>query len=209
MLTPQDITTKEFEKVAFGGYDKGAVEEFFARVGSDYQRLYKENTEYKGKLKVLADKIEEYRRTEDVMHQALLSAQKIAQDLEIEAKRKYDELIQEAEDTARRRIEALKLDVVDQEARLAKAQKETAEFTTAAGIMIDKLSVFLKNVNSLSFAQNAAQAVKKQEKANTISAAVQGTKPEKSAPEQISISGGDSEDEDVRPYISSAEFEAK
>ncbi|MDR3149828.1 MAG: DivIVA domain-containing protein [Oscillospiraceae bacterium] len=205
MLTPQEIAAKEFEKVAFGGYDKGAVDEFFARVSSDYQKLYKENTESKGKLKVLADKIEEYRSTEDVMHQALLSAQKVAQDLEAEAKRKYDELIEEAENTARRRIEALKIDIVDQESRLEKAQKETAEFTTAAGMMIEKLSAFLKNVNSLSFAQNAAQAVKKQEKAGTISAAVQSVQP---VQEQIPIAGDTAEDDDVKPYISSAEFEA-
>ncbi|MBQ1703720.1 MAG: DivIVA domain-containing protein, partial [Oscillospiraceae bacterium] len=61
MLTPQNIQEQEFNKAVFGGYDMGAVDDFLETVSADYTALYKENAVLKGKLKVLVDKVEEYR----------------------------------------------------------------------------------------------------------------------------------------------------
>ena len=75
MLTPQELTGKVFEKALFGGYDMGSVEEFIEAIAKDYTDLYKENAALKSKMKVLVDKVEEYRSTEDAMRMALLTAQ--------------------------------------------------------------------------------------------------------------------------------------
>ena len=61
MLTPQDIREKVFEKAVFGGYDMAAVDDFLEEVSNDYASLYKENTVLKSKIKVLVEKVEEYR----------------------------------------------------------------------------------------------------------------------------------------------------
>jgi cell division initiation protein len=151
MLTPQEVRDRQFNTVLFKGYDAGEVSEFLKAVSEDYSALYKDNQALKSKLKVLADKVEEYRTTEEPMHKALLAAQKIADDLEVSAKEKYDEIVEAAESAARERIESLKLDVRDQELRLDAAKKETAEFTFAAGQMVSKLDNFLKNINNLTF----------------------------------------------------------
>ncbi|MDR0858326.1 MAG: DivIVA domain-containing protein [Oscillospiraceae bacterium] len=151
MLTPQEVRDRQFNTVLFKGYDAGEVSEFLKAVAEDYSALYKDNQALKSKLKVLADKVEEYRTTEEPMHKALLAAQKIADDLTEKAQEKYEEIVEGAEAAARERIENLKIDVRDQELRLEAAKKETAEFTFAAGQMVAKLDSFLKNINNLTF----------------------------------------------------------
>ena len=61
MLTPQEIQDKKFEKARFGGYDMTQIDDFLDIVLADYTALYKENAVLKGKMRVLVDKIEEYR----------------------------------------------------------------------------------------------------------------------------------------------------
>ena len=65
MLTPQEVSEKVFPKSSgFGsGYAMGAVDEFLDALTEDYTALYKENVTLKAKLKILAEKVEEYRAT--------------------------------------------------------------------------------------------------------------------------------------------------
>ena len=63
MLTPQEVAQHAFSKASFGGYNMAMVDEFLDQVTTDYTTLYKENATLKAKMKVLADKVEEYRDT--------------------------------------------------------------------------------------------------------------------------------------------------
>ena len=76
MFTPQEVSEKVFPKASFGsgGYAMAAVDEFLDTLTEDYTALYKENVALKAKLKVLAEKVEEYRATEDAMRSTLLPA---------------------------------------------------------------------------------------------------------------------------------------
>ena len=47
MLTPQDITNREFDKAVFGGYDIAAVDKFLEEVFQDYSALYRDNATLK------------------------------------------------------------------------------------------------------------------------------------------------------------------
>ena len=78
MLTPQEVSTHAFTKAMMGGYNMAAVDEFLDELTDDYTALYKENTTLKAKLKVLVEKVEEYRATEDSMRATLLTAQRMA-----------------------------------------------------------------------------------------------------------------------------------
>lgn len=173
MLTPQEVKGKEFETSFIGGYDKASVDDFFRVVAEDYSSLYKENATLKTKMKALADKVEEYRSTEEAMHQALFAAQKVAQELTEDAKRKHDALIDEAERVAREHIEALKVDIRDQEFRLDTAKRETVEYTASAQHLLDKISSFLTNLNSLSFNAERVQEMQQQELVDSIAVSMQ------------------------------------
>ena len=79
-MTVQEIQEIGFEKAVFGGYDMKSVDTFLERVAEEFAAMQKENASLKAKMKVLVDKIEEYRGVEDGMRRTLMSAQSIAQD---------------------------------------------------------------------------------------------------------------------------------
>ena len=106
MLTPQEVSTHAFTKATLGGYNMAMVDEFLDELTDDYTALYKENAALKAKLKVLVEKVEEYRSTEDAMRATLLTAQKMADSIVHEAEAKRDEILAQAESGAREKIEA-------------------------------------------------------------------------------------------------------
>ena len=65
MLTPQEVSERAFQKASFGGYNMGRVDELPGVLTGDYCALYSENAVLKSKMKVLVDKVEEYRSTEE------------------------------------------------------------------------------------------------------------------------------------------------
>ena len=85
MLPPQEVSERAFQKATFNGYNMSQVDEFLDILTADYSALYSENAVLKSKMKVLADKVEEYRATEDAMRQAFMIAQRRADDLVREA----------------------------------------------------------------------------------------------------------------------------
>ena len=92
MLTPQEMQDKKFAKAVFGGYDMSEVDDFLDAVSADYEKLYKENAVLKGKLKVLAETVEEYRSVDDAMRQTLLNAQNMAAKVLEDAKKQSTEM---------------------------------------------------------------------------------------------------------------------
>ena len=96
MLTPQEVTNSVFEKALLGGYDTASVDKFMAQLTQDYSALYRENGILKAKMKVLVDKVEDYRSTEDSMRMALLQAEKTAKEIRNEADKQVEITVAEA-----------------------------------------------------------------------------------------------------------------
>ena len=88
MMTPQEVANCTFAKAVMGGYNMASVDDFLDKLTEDYSALYKENSTLKGKLKTLAEKLEEYRQVEDAMRSTLLAAQKMASSMVAEAEAK-------------------------------------------------------------------------------------------------------------------------
>lgn len=149
MLTPQDVKSKEFTKAVFGGYDMAAVDDFLEILAEDYSSLYKENAILKNKLKVLFEKVEEYRSTEDAMRMALLTAQKMSKEIVDEAESKSRDMVQEAETAARSKIEELRIEIRDEELRLEAAKKTTADFVSVSDEICKRHLDFLSNISNL------------------------------------------------------------
>ena len=127
MLTPQEVSEHAFTK-AFNGYNMTMVDEFLDVLTADYTTLYKENATLKAKMKVLVEKVEEYRSTEDAMRKALMTAQKMADDLVAEAEQKRNQLLQNAEADAKARVAELQQSIRDEQMRLMAAQQSTAAY---------------------------------------------------------------------------------
>ena len=110
MLTPQEVASRAFPKAVMGGYNMASVDEFLDELSDDYSALYKENAALKSKLKVLVEKVEDYRATEDSMRATLLTAQKMADSIVHEAEAKRDEILAQLEAVRRGEIEDWELE---------------------------------------------------------------------------------------------------
>ncbi|MCQ2452627.1 MAG: DivIVA domain-containing protein [Oscillospiraceae bacterium] len=149
MLTPQEIAEKEFVKAVFGGYDMAGVDEFLETLSADYAALYKENAILKSKIKVLVEKVEEYRSTEDAMRMALLTAQKMGDDMVKEAKEKSEAMLTNAQAESQEKISDMQLQIEKEEARLKVAKEATAAYTREALALTQKLEQFLTAIPGL------------------------------------------------------------
>lgn len=118
MMTPQEVASHSFAKATLGGYNLAQVDEFLDALTEDYAALYNENAILKNKLKVLSDTVEEYRATDNAMRKTLLAAQKMADDMVEDAKKKQAKLMGQAEQDAHKRVEELKKAVEAEEFRL-------------------------------------------------------------------------------------------
>lgn len=131
MYTPQEVQDKKFPKAVFGGYDMGEVDDFLDAVSADYAALYKENAVLKSKMKVLAEKVEEYRGVDAAMRHALIAAQKMANEMTEEAKLKSEEIRSKAQEDYENAITALRDNINNEERRLEMVKEEAQKFVEA------------------------------------------------------------------------------
>ena len=96
MFTPQQIDQISFGRATFGGYDMQQVDEFLEPLTEDYVTLYKENALLKSKMRVLVGKLEEYRKNEASMKDAVLNAQKTCDKMVAEAEAKCAKMLNNA-----------------------------------------------------------------------------------------------------------------
>ena len=150
MLTPQEVSERAFQKASFGGYNMGQVDEFLDVLTGDYSALYSENAVLKSKMKVLVDKVEEYRSTEEAMRKALMTAQRMADTMVKEAEQKKAELLQQAEGEARQRKQALEQEFQAEEYRLAQAKEHTAQFVAQVKALQAAQAQYLDQLSQLS-----------------------------------------------------------
>jgi len=137
MITSQDIRAKSFEKAVFGGYDMAAVDQFMETVAVEMDTRVKEISTLKSKMKILANKVEEYRSTEDAMRLALVSAQQLATQIEAEARAKAETIIADATAQSVEILASLQNETAEQEAKLEAAKASLAAFLAEARAMCE------------------------------------------------------------------------
>lgn len=158
MFTPQEVSEKTFPETRKRGYDMGSVDDFLDTLTEDYGALYKENAALKTKLKVLAEKVEEYRATEDAMRSTLLTAQKMAAKLVQEAQTEKDQILSDARTQAAKEISSLDEQKREAEQKLVMAQQNLADFIAKSAEMCDQQSAFLKSLPELQLAVPADES---------------------------------------------------
>lgn len=150
MATPQEIREKVFEKAVFNGYDMAAVDDFMDSIATEIGLLQKENTALKAKMKVLVDKIEEYRNNESALNMAMLSAQKLSVQIESDARSRATAIVNEADAQAAATIGSIDERVAQEEARLQAAKISTAKFLDTALSMCRQQLDRLEAINTAS-----------------------------------------------------------
>ena len=137
MFTPQQIDQISFTRQSFGGYNMQQVDEFLEPLIEDYVTLYKENALLKSKMRVLVGKLEEYRKNEASMKDALVNAQKTCDKMVREAEEKCAQMLKDANAAASASTKNADALAAAEEARVEEARK-------AATAKIDELEEQLR-----------------------------------------------------------------
>ena len=112
----------------FGGYDMAQIDQFLDTVLNDYSSLYKENTALKAKMRVLVDKIEEYRAVDEELRKTLYNAQISAKDTVSRAQTEAERILRDARSTASQHIGDLQGQVEQEQQKLENAKRQNAAY---------------------------------------------------------------------------------
>ena len=151
MFTPQQIEQISFGKATFGGYDMNDVDEFLEPLTEDYITLYKENALLKSKMRILVGKLEEYRKNEASMKDAIVNAQKTCDKMVAEAEAKCAEMLAAANTAAVQ-------NTCNADALVAAESSRVEEARKAAAAKIDELQEQMRAcIQALDRIKNANQ----------------------------------------------------
>ncbi len=126
MLTPQQIDQISFGRATFGGYSMEDVDDFLTPLTEDYVTLYKENALLKSKMRVLVGKLEEYRKNEASMKDAIVNAQKTCDKMVRDAEVKAAQMLSSAHAAAEESSKNTDAMVASENARVEEARKVAA-----------------------------------------------------------------------------------
>ena len=137
MITPVDIENKEFTK-SFRGYNQEEVEGYLKEIVSDYSKLYRENVGMKDKNAILTEAVENYKRMEETVQSAIVTAQKTADEILANAHKQADVILKEA------KLQAQKM-VNEADDKVKEKMQERAEIISQSHVLRAKLRAVLRS----------------------------------------------------------------
>ena len=147
MITPLDIENKTFKKQAVNGYSTQEVQDFMAELLKDYERIYRENIEYKDKIAVLNQGIQHYKSIEDTLQNALVVAQGTAETVKANARVEADNILRDAELNARKSIDEIGQRVLEKQLKLEETQKQFDVYKAKMEALLISQLELLKDIN--------------------------------------------------------------
>ena len=147
MITPLDIENKTFSKQVVSGYNVEEVKEFMATLLGDYEKLYKENIEYKDKIAVLNQGIQHYKSIEDTHQNALIVAQGTAETVKKNAKVEAENIVKEAELTAIKSADEISKQTMEKKLQLDDAKKQFDVYKAKMEALLISQLELLKEIN--------------------------------------------------------------
>ena len=123
MLTPLDIENKRFTKT-LKGYNVEEVDDFLDQLTLEYEKLYKENAEYRDQVDKYQKDLEHYRNVEHTLQNTLVMAQTTAEDIKSMAQKQADQIIRDAQNDARRAVDELNKEEFEVRRRLEEIKRQ-------------------------------------------------------------------------------------
>ena len=144
MLSMNDIINVSFRKSGFSGYKTDDVDVFIDQVRDTVEQMQKkevqqaerieklktENQQLTEKVKILADKVEEFRSQEDEIKNALISAQKVGDASVREARHRAEIILKDANLKAEHIEQEAKEKTLEQKREMERLQRSVSDFRT-------------------------------------------------------------------------------
>ena len=136
-LTPHDVRGQEFQR-AVRGYDRREVEDFKERLADEIERLMRERAQTEERLSNFQEQLRAFRDRERAMNEALLAAQQLRVDAEVQATREAEGIVRQAKAESVRLIEeASRTEALIHE-RMAEAQRQFARYVTNLRSLLER-----------------------------------------------------------------------
>ncbi len=97
MMTPSQLKEYEFKTAGRNAYKADDVDDFFAEVAANYTKMFHENGELVKRVGLLADRLEKFKKEEEEIKSAVVSAQRAADIIVRDAKNSVADAESEAE----------------------------------------------------------------------------------------------------------------
>lgn len=127
MLSVKDINNKRFEQ-ARPGYKTDEVDDFLREIARDIERYQRDKEEAEKKIAVLVESVREYKKDEEALKDALISAQKQGRAVIAEAQAQADKILSDARAKAGEIIGSTKVQLEKEKRCLVKMQQEVSDF---------------------------------------------------------------------------------
>ena len=124
MYTPLDIENKKFAKQIMNGYSVEEVDDFLDQLTVVYEKMYKEASENKRRIEELEKSIEHYKTIEGTLQNTLVMAQSAADEVKNIAKQQAEQIVKEAEGSARKSADDLTQTIVLKKKELEDVEKQ-------------------------------------------------------------------------------------
>lgn len=110
-VTPLDIQQKQF-RVKFRGFDIEEVDSFLELIREEFEELLRENSRLREDFQKMENHLREYRETEMVLKNTLMTTQQVVEDLKNNAQKEAELIIKEAEMKAEQMIERVQVKAI-------------------------------------------------------------------------------------------------
>ena len=147
MITPLDIENKRFAKQKLGGYNVDEVDDFLDELTLEYGKLYKENTELKEQKEELDSNVGKYKNIENTLQNTLVMAQKTADEITLVAKQQAEQIVKEAEFSAKSSVEELNAQIMVKEKELDDLKKQFDVYKAKMESLLISQLELLKDIN--------------------------------------------------------------
>ncbi|MCI8833144.1 MAG: DivIVA domain-containing protein [Clostridia bacterium] len=124
MITPLDIENKKFSKQVLNGYSVEEVDDFLDELTAEYEKIYKEATENRGRTEKLSNDLNRYQSIESTLQNTLLMAQTTADEVKKTAQKQADAIIAEAQIKAKEALKNVEGEIILKQKELDDLQKQ-------------------------------------------------------------------------------------
>ena len=147
MYTPLDIENKKFAKQMMNGYSVEEVDNFLDELTLDYEKLYKESNENKGKIAELEASLVKYKNLESTLQNTLVMAQSTADEIKKVAKQEAEQIIKNAQGTARGQLMEIEQQITIKTKELEDLKKQMDVYKAKMESLLISQLELLKEVN--------------------------------------------------------------
>jgi len=146
MLTPLEIENKKFSKQMMNGYNVEEIDDFLDVITVDYEKLYKEVSDLKSKVKEMEDSVSHYKNIENTLQNTLVMAQSTADEIKKIANQQADQIIKEAELKAKEAISFLKTERIEEMKKFEEVKKQFDVYKAKMeALLISQLELLKEN----------------------------------------------------------------